>query len=100
MLRAAIKSGLVLIATLSILPAAFMLLISWGQWKCGLYGLEVSIANLVAAIGVSGSIMGWRQMSPADGRISIKVAFAPWLIFVALTLSVIALAPQCPFPSR
>ena len=80
--------------------AAFMFFVAWGEWNCGLNTFQIVLANLIGAVGLSVSIILWRQTAPADQRFSYMMVLLPWVILGAVTVFVFTLAPDCSFPSR
>jgi hypothetical protein len=100
MLKAAVRASGVVIGVLALLPVAFTYAIAWGEWGCGLHAYQIAIASLIGSIGISASILCWRQTMPPGERFTRMVLFLPWVILGTFMLLVAILAPTCPFPSR
>ena len=100
MLRIVTRTISLATAGFSILIVAFMFFVARGEWKCGLHTLQITLANLIGAAGLSVAIILWRHTAPASKRFSYRIVLSVCAVLGTVTLFVFMLAPPCPFPSR
>jgi hypothetical protein len=87
-------------ALASTIPAVLFAWIAWGEWRCGLMGLQFLVGVVIAAFGLSLCMVAWPRQSLGSQRFDRKLLLLPWLIVAATALFVFVIAPPCPFLSR
>lgn len=80
-------------------PAAFFVA-AWGEWRCGINGINLVLVSAIAAVILTGCLAGIRLCTAPERRFNGWVLACPWIALVALVIYMATLCPLCPFISR
>ncbi len=88
------------LATIAVAYPANFFVEAWGEWRCGVNGINLVFVSAISAMVVMGCLALFRRCTPKEKRFSRWVLALPWLVYAALVLWFCALCPDCPFASR